>query len=198
MRATRNLNAKAQRLRLLRPPVKLVQQTSAKNRRRKGMVSLKCLGGNSAMILAKMASAFPNFSRELSAYCRRHGVKIEPARVANSRRSHVIRLRLSSSKMILLYVKVSNFPEAFWGINEHQVKGLNSAGEWYLVFLLGDEGKSFVLTNHYVNGCIERNDWSYQSSKGEYKFHYSKSKPNSFPHFTTFCDLFDYLVSVNK
>jgi len=148
------------------------------------------------MILATMPSDFPNFTDELSAYCRLRGMKIEPAKVANSRGNHVIKLRSSPDKIILLYVKVSNIAQAWWGINEHQVKGLNSAGDWHLIFLLGDEGKSFVLTSHYVNGCIEHKDWSYQASKGEYKFHYDKSEPKSFPHFTTFGDLFDYLVSV--
>jgi hypothetical protein len=145
------------------------------------------------MILAAMPSDFPNFDHELNDYCRLHGIKAEPARITSSRRSHVRRLRTGSGKMILLYIKVSNLPKAFYGINKNQVAGLNSGGEWYLVFLLGDEGKSFVLTQHYVNGCIEHGDWSVQSSKGEYKFHYDKSNSNSFPHFATFDDLLAYL-----
>ena len=150
------------------------------------------------MILAAMAGDFPNFDRELNVYCRLHGLRIEPTALANSRRSHIIRLRVTSGRTIFLYIKVSNLPKPFYGIDKNQVEGLDSAGEWYLVFLLGDEGKSFVLTKLYVNGRIEHRDWSVQSSKGEYKFHYDKSDSNSLPHFTSFGDLFEYLVSAQK
>jgi hypothetical protein len=143
-----------------------------------------------------MPSPFPNFTRELNTYCRQHGARVEPVRVAGRWSNHVLRLRPSSGKIFSLYVKVSNISNPWWGINENRVKDLNRSGEWYLILLWGDAGESHLLPGPLVTSGTQDGTWSLQAPKGEYKVHHHEL--GRFPHFKTFANLFDYLASVPK
>jgi hypothetical protein len=144
-----------------------------------------------------MATPFPNFLRELNAYCRRHHITLEPFRAAR-RPGNTLKLRLRSGKIFFLYAKLARASPPRWDINENKFRGLNQAGEWYLILLMGDEGEGIVLADRRVRERIEHPIWPIKPSGGRYEIHSKRLRPDSFRHFTTFGDLFDYLVSVAK
>jgi len=145
-----------------------------------------------------MAIDFPNFLRELNAYCRLHDIKIEPFRTSRRLTCHTMKVRLSSGKTFFLYVKVTRSLPTEWSINAKRLEALNQAGRWYLILLIGDEGESLVLAGPRVRERIKHPIWPIRLIQGDYRIYYKALRPDSFRHFTSFGDLSSYLLSAAK
>jgi len=90
------------------------------------------------------------FYSKLHIYCREHGVLLKPWRKA-ARATLNIR-ELGAPANCILYAKVSNRDDGWWGINKNQFQKLTESGrDWCLVLLAGLDEAGYLFTHTQAN-----------------------------------------------
>jgi hypothetical protein len=110
----------------------------------------------------------------------------------------IIKITTSSGQpMMSLYVKSAASKHGsqghFWGINENQIRSLNSKPlPWWLVLLMGSAERCYLSSGDKVYQLMEARTLSYQDSRHEHKIHEDQIS-GKWQKYPTFVDLFEAL-----